>query len=444
VLIFSSCGIFKDKRTKKRPTSYKKENPVIKKDPVRVDTILWEEDIVEIPEIREEDLYKKYGSEFLDIYRVSVILPLETSSLVEDLSTLKSDLSFRFINYYAGIQLALEDLSKKGLSLEVKVHNSSLKSNDGRQFMYELNKFDPHLIIGPYERDLLKEIAAYGKRKMIPVISPWQSSSKIAAKNPYYIQLKPDIKTYYKTMVSSLDKRYIPEQVYLVARENNRSEITRINYLQEVHRSATPSGDGFAEYNNFLVEEDSLSLGVTAFDSLFVDQFYREIAVVIPNWSYRDEQFIYSCLRKLNAEKQEIRVNVYGMPIMLESDKIGYNLFKSLNMKVVLQGYVDKNDLRVQQFKNRFYETFSALPVNDAFEGYDVMNYIGNNLLVHGTRFQYFLPGSLQQFVQTSFEISPKLLDETILLEDLDDVDYFENSHLDVWEFQYNGFVKLN
>lgn len=444
ILIFSlsSCAIFQDQRSKKPNRTYKKQKPIKKANPVKVDTLEFDEDVVDLPEMPETDLYKKYGSEFKEVYKIALILPLENNFTIQNLSALKSDLSYRFINYYAGIQLALEDLSKMGLNLEVEVMSSSLKSNDGRKYMNQLNKMKPDLIIGPYERDLLKELASYAKRKQIPVISPWQSSSKITRDNPYYIQLKPDIKTYYQKIVEDINRHFIPGQVYILGRENLRVENNRINYIQEVQAE---SNDGFGEgkpYQVFHVEEDSLSQGETAFDSLFVDQFYREIAVLIPNWSFRDEQFIYSCMRKLNAEKQDVKVNVYGMPIIYDSDKIGYNLYKSLNVRLVMDGYVNTSDAAVKEFRNRYYHQFKALPLKEALEAYDMMMYVGTNLDRHGSRFQFFLVDDQQDFLHTSYKLIPRLQDDKVEAEDLESVDYFENTHLDILGFDYNSFRK--
>lgn len=442
IFSISSCGLLKDQRSRKPARTYKRQKPVKKADPIKVDTLEFDEDVVDLPQMDEIDMYKKYGSEFKDVYKMALILPLESNLGIQDLSALKSDLSYRFINYYAGIQLALEDLSKMGLNLDVEVLNSSLRSNDGRRYMNQLNKLQPDLIIGPYERDLLKELASYGKRKQIPVISPWQSSSKITRNNPFYIQLKPDIKAYYQKMVEDINQHFIPGQVYLIGRENVRVENNRINYIQEVQAEARETYGAIDPYQVFYVEEDSLSQGETAFDSLFVDQFYREIAVVIPNWSFKDEQFIYSCLRKLNAEKQGIKVTVYGMPIIFDSDKIGYNLYKNLNVRLVMDGYVQTSDEAVSAFRKRYYDQFKALPLKEALEAYDMMMYIGTNLARHGSRFQYFLTDEQQDFLHTSYRMRPKLQDGKIEVEDLESVDYFENAHIDVWGFDYNGFRK--
>jgi len=441
VSILSSCGIFVQEKRYKRPKTTHKPNK--KADPIKKDTFEIENDqVVKIPEIKEEDLYEKYGSEFKNQYKIGVILPLKGKNHPEDLASLQEDVSYRFVNYYGGLLLALEDLENSKVGFDVEIINSSMSKNDGYLLMNQLNRLNLDLIIGPYDRELLKEVARYGKRKDIPVISPWQSSSKITEDNPNYVQLKPDIKTFFNAIVEHTDKHFSADQVYLVGREFNRQEASRISYFQEVHFSndAGPSSKKSTPYNVFYVVEDSLSMGETAFDSLFFEQKNKEIAVIIPNWSYRDEQFIYSCMRKLNAEKLDVHVVVYGMPIMVETDKIGFNLYKNLNLRVALESYIDKSNYRVIDFREKYYNKYGAIPNIDAFSGYDVMSYLGTNLINHGTKFQYFLPDVEQEFLHTSYDIKSVISDENLKKEIYDQIDYYENVHINIMGFEYNAF----
>ena len=110
-------------------------------------------------------------------------------------------------------------------------------------------------------------------------------------------------------------------------------------------------------------------------------------------------------MRKLNAEKLDVHVVVYGMPIMVETDKIGFNLYKNLNLRVALESYIDKSNYRVIDFREKYYNKYGAIPNIDAFSGYDVMSYLGTNLINHGTKFQYFLPDVEQEFLHTSYDI---------------------------------------
>ena len=437
----SSCGIFSESRTHKRPnTTRQPRKPVKQTDPIRIDTIEWDEPVVEIPRV-EEDPYDKYGSVFKQQYTIALILPLDSKNNYQDLQQMQSDIGYRFINYYGGIQLALEQLKTAGVDLQVETIKSALRDNDAVSYFNRLNQLNPDLIIGPYDRDLLKELILYGKRKEIPVISPWQSSSKLTEENPYYLQLKPDIKRFFQEIVTHVDRHFVPGQVYLVGRQNNDQELARLNYIQEVHLAGDNLSRVKEAYSVFHVNEDSLSIGETAFDSLFQDQLYQEIAVILPNWSYRDEQFIYSCLRKLNAEKGDVKVTVYGLPIMLESEKIEYNLYKNLNLHIATDNYVNKHLKEVQDFRNKYFDRFHVLPEDAALEGYDMMLFITQNLLRYGNKFQYFLPESYQELLQTAYFIEPVVSEENLLNERYDAVEYFENVHVRIVEFNYDGFI---
>ena len=439
VLIFSSCGILVDTGRSNNPrTTQPARKPVKKTEPIRVDTIQWEETVIDIPEVQEDIPLKTIETEFKSSYTIALILPLDAKTPFEEVTRSTSDAGFRFLNYYGGVQLALEDLQIHDADIILEVMESGIRNNDALTFLRRLNEMDPDLIIGPYDRDLLKEVVRFGQRKEIPVVSPWQSSSKLTENNPYYLQLKPDIKRFYQAIVEHSDKRFAPDQVFLLGRAQNEAEQARVEYFQEFHLA---SADDPRPYKVYQVEEDSLSSGITAFDSLFYDTTVREIAVIIPNWSFRDEQFIYSCLRKLNAEKGETRVTVYGLPIMLDSEKIEYNLYKNLNLHIATDNYVNTHLEEVNRFRNRYFEKYHAFPADDALEGYDMMSYVGNNLVNHGTRFQYFLPESYQEFLQTAFVVVPVISDENLERENYDDVEYFENRFVRIVRFEYDGFV---
>ena len=50
------------------------------------------------------------------------------------------------------------------------------------------------------------------------------------------------------------------------------------------------------------------------------------------------------------------------------------------------------------------------------------MSYLGKNLIEHGTKFQYFLKDTYQEFMQTAYVIVPKVSEENIENEKLEEV----------------------
>jgi len=161
-------------------------------------------------------------------------------------------------------------------------------------------------------------------------------------------------------------------------------------------------------------------------------------AVIIPNYSYNDEEFIYSCLRRLSAEKGGRSLSVYGMPIMYDSDKIDFDFYHSLQMKVVMSDFVDQDHGKIREFRREFLDMFGEIPTDEAVKGYDMMLYIGRNLINNGKNFQYYLENDSASYLHSIYEIRKAKSEDSPVANDPAKFDYFENKHLDIIEFRGN------
>lgn len=385
------------------------------------------------------DQTSHFETEYKESYQIAVLLPLQFGDFLPDLNHLQGHYSYRFLNFYAGMMLGLEDLSKMDVSLDIHVINTKLSDNQFNAIKSELVALDPDAIIGPFDRDLLKEVEQYGKSEDIMVISPWQSSTKIASKNPGYIQLKPDVKRYYEAIIRHVDAHFDPSRVFLVGRPSDKQEMARLDYLLELHKANIFASEPTVDYQTVYVNQASFVDGANAFGQIFLSPG-EEIAVILPNWSFRDEQFVYTCLRKLNAEKGLSVVNVFGMPLMMNSELVDYNLFKNLNIHIAVEKFVDGEAPEVIEFRQRFLQAYDAVATDDAIEGYDLIRFVGENLKQYGTKYPYFIQGEKLNYLQTSYNLVPVAESTSVEQEEIDQVDYFENRHIEIRKFIFNRF----
>ena len=374
-----------------------------------------------------------------DIYNIALLFPFGTSEFNFSNREVDPDSDqFRFLNYYGGVKMALYELESKGMKFNVNVYDTESNQGAVSSTLLQSNLRNADAIIGPYSSDNLKKAASFAKEQEIPLISPWRASTNITDENPYYIQLRPNLTSYYYALVEDALKDFDSDQVFLVKRnkESDQKRVDRLQtYIKDIGGPAAPS------FNEFEVNEDSLRLGETAFDSIFFED--RTSVFIIPNWSFRaDEDFIYSCLRRLNVEKGVNNVVVYAMPIVIDSEKMDFNFYRNLNMRVARSKYVDIHNEEVQGFKRRYYNQFYDLPSQDAYEGYDVMTFVGSSLYEYGKSFQYFLGDDSKDYLQMSFDIQKRIDDPDPEFLDPADFSYFENVHLDIYEFVEDRFVK--
>lgn len=367
-----------------------------------------------------------------DVYDITYFIPFDASNYIN--SSRRSD---RFIQYYSGMLVATNILEKEGVNLNINVVDE--KKRRFESILKEEVSNETDAIVGPYDRNALKVAAKFAKSKEIPLISPWQASNKITSDNPYYIQLRPNLDEHYYSIFEDVKEKFDIEQVHIVGRLTNMKDGMRIKKLQRMAKDVwgESSEDILTEC---LLIQDSIDVGDTAFDSVFVED--RPVVFIIPNWSFEDEEFIYGSLRRLSVEKGLSKVIVYGMPIMLESEKINFDYYSSLNMRVARSKFVDEHDYDVSRFKRDFLATYGALPTDDAYEGYDNLMYIGRNLKAYGKNFQYYLSEDQGYYLQAGYNVEQTRKDSNS--DEPRKIDYFENKNVDIIEFELmeNRFVR--
>ncbi len=431
-LVFSfGCKTTKRSSTSSSTRSSKttKKNSTTKKTNPHVEEIQWTIiDPEEKPPIGAPTIIKtkKQGA-----YSVSMLIPFDGEKAGSAELTSKSSPAYKFLCYYAGAKMASEDRPTAS-SVDVNVFDSksmSLSSilNDGR-----LQASD--VIIGPYDTEELKQVAEFAKENAITHISPWKSSKSIAASNPYHVQTRPSLLQHYEKMVESAVKSFPGSKLFVVGKSSS-SDKKRMDYIGRL-----ASAMGRDDITKYTVNEDSLRIGETAFDSIFVQG--KTNVFMVPNWSSNDEGFIYGCVRRLRVEKGDAKVVVFGMPKMMDTEKITYDFYNNLNIHIVRSEFMDKASQKAKNMRSRFFNEFNAFPTEDLYEGYDLMTFVLNNLDDYGQNFHTKVGADRNAYIQTSYDLVgvPKSPGEPSNKPDM--IKYYENRSLSVIEFRNGRFQK--
>jgi hypothetical protein len=399
-----------------------------------VDTIRWDDVSDKYPPVKVRQKQKVIFAEGLDLkdeYNIKLLIPLNS-----DAQTFPAD--SRFVHFYAGALRALETLDEEGIKLNVHVIDTEEGSYKVKDNLNDLLTDNIDLIIGPFEREDIRILAEECKLKSIPLVSPWQTSTKITNENPYYVQMKPNLKEHYLRLAQSTAADYQKGEVVIIGK-NNKETTSWIQYFQETVAESLKISDFFGTY---FVSSDSLNTGPTAFARMFKNTKIK--AVIIPNYSYTDEDFIYSCLRRLSAEKSGRHISVYGMPILFESPKIDFDFYNALKMKVVMSDFVDIDQGKIREFRRAYLDMYGEIPSDDAVKGYDMMLYLGRNIWKYGRNFQYYLENEATSYLQSVYDIRKAKSEDSPVSNDPQKFDYFENKHLDIIEFIGNKWERKN
>jgi len=416
-----------NKATNAKPASVKEIKVTLP-----IDTIMWHDISEKNPPIitkQKQNVIYAEGLDLKDEYNVTLLIPLNS-----DAQTFPSE--SRFVHFYAGALRALETLDEEGIKLNVQVIDTEEGNYKIKDNLKDLLTENTDLIIGPFEREDLKVLADECKIKSIPLVSPWQTSTKITNENPYYIQMKPNLKEHFLKLAESTSADYQKGEVVIIGK-NNKETASWIQYFQETVSTTQHISDF---YTSYFVSTDSLSAGPSAFSGLFKNNKVK--AVIIPNYSYTDEDFIYSCLRRLSAEKSGRNISVYGMPILYDSDKVDFDFYNALKMKVVMSDFVDLDQGKIREFRRAYLDMYGEIPSEDAVKGYDLMLYLGRHIWKYGRNFQYYLENEATSYLQSVYDIRKARSEDSSVTNDPLKFDYFENKHLDIIEFTGNKWER--
>ncbi len=362
-----------------------------------------------------------------DHYKVAILLPMriETSIAVEELSPNNQ----KFANFYAGMKMAGSEESEVHVS--VKIYYTNRDVYKMQEIFDDWDIFQPDLIIGSYESDIITRTADWARNNRVPLISPWLSSTKITEENIFYLQLRPSITSYYEKMIEHINDHFDAEKVYVIGRDAVNDHMMKriLNRLNE-RMSGVPNVTAF---NEIVVPMDSLMHG----DSLFADVFEEGAkAFVIPHYSSRDESYVYSCLRKLYAEQGMHDFYIYTMPLILNSDRVDINILKNLKTRTCEFRFPDKRNPNVQKFRKQYFEKYGWLPSDDAYYGYDVMKFVLYGLSEYGQYFHYYMKDETLDLLQMKIHVVPYFKREGS-----ERPDFMANNHLYIIEYDIDHFV---
>jgi len=211
-------------------------------------------------------------------YKIAVILPMNVNKNPEVLSgmiTQRTELN-RYtdlsLDFYMGVQMALDSLEKMGLIAEVTFYDSKASAAEVTNIIASKEFQNTDVVIGPLFDKTIKPVAAWVKENNARLIVPFKASTAVLKDNPYTSFAVPSKLTLIKSLAHYYAIEHGQDNVvlvksnlsqddnaYRVFREEFNSLTTDLSYrgiLKEIN--LTDSGDQLAK----AVKADTLTVFV--------------------------------------------------------------------------------------------------------------------------------------------------------------------------------------
>ena len=348
--------------------------------------------------------------------KIAIFAPLYLDSAFNFAGNYRFNNTFpKFLNpgveFYQGVQMALDSLQKTGAPLEVFVYDTKSRATAVDQKIRSAELADVDLVIGhsnPYET---RQLASFAQSKKIPFVSATLPNDAGVSNNPYFVVLNTTLQGHIEGLYRLLQKSNSLDNIILFSRSGQQEDAIKSH---------------FTEYGKTTASVP-LKIKVVAVGETFtpaklaphLDSTRRNVIIA----GSMEESFGRELAKNLASFKGTYPVTLVGMPTW---DNFNFNLpeFKTLDILYSTPFYYARMTPLESRIAAAFEKEIGSRPTDNFFRGYETVLRFGQLLIEKKAD----LVSSLSTKgapVFTRLDIQPVFKDKRSMV-----LDFFENKNL--------------
>ncbi|HIZ87355.1 MAG TPA: LysM peptidoglycan-binding domain-containing protein [Candidatus Coprenecus pullistercoris] len=328
-------------------------------------------------------------------YIISVVLPFNVSVQTDGMNAYAAD-------FYAGVLTAAADLKEQGKFDRFIINTVDINDYGSAWEMLSDGVLDgSELIIGPVSERDMQPVAAYAKRKGIPVVSPLDQNTAILAEdNPCFYFFPPLSSTATGHQLDGIAARYNADTTasVLVIFEDGYGESQA---MAETVNGLESRGIPYSTFSYKFLEGRGADMAMRK----HLDSKGPNI-VLLPSMN---EAFVTDALRNLNLIKSSgrYRIEVFGQGKWKGFDTMETNYLHALGLRMSLSYHIDYNRPEVMDFIHRYAAAFNTEPTSFSYQGYDILTFFVEAMNAYGRSYPSSIINERKSLLQSDVLFLP-------------------------------------
>jgi hypothetical protein len=355
---------------------------------------------------------------------VSVLVPLYLDSMFTPEKTYKHKnlipkIAIPGMEYYFGVNEALDSLQKIGVRAEVNIYDYKSQGSLLNQ-LPSLPKFkSSNIILGSLAVEDVKTVADYAKLTKTPFLSVTYPNDANVVNNPFLTILNPTLKANCERIYEYLQKTYSTRKIYFLTKEG-KTESRISDYFTDFVK--TKSGVPLV----FQTIDFGTSFDAEKFKAT-VDSTIYSVCIVAST----DKEFALATIGNIATANLSETTVVMGMPTWSTLDDLEKPEYNNVQVYYPYAGYVS-NQSFAKTLNAKFTRKYGSRASDNVMRGFlSTFNYIRLY-----TKHQAAIMDSLND--ATFNKVQPYFITPT--LNKSMTVDYFENKNIPIIK-KINGAV---
>jgi hypothetical protein len=338
-------------------------------------------------------------------YHIAVFLPLYLDSAFDASGVYRFDQNFpKYLNpgleFYEGMQMAMDSLQKKGIPLDITVYDTRSATTTLQQVLDDTAFSKMQLIIGHVNVAELHLLAVAAKNLDIPFINVNFPNDGGITGNPEFVILNSTLRSHCEAIYKFIQRNWATSNIFYVRRTSADDDRLRVYFADiEKNTASVPLKMKWISVDN---NPDPVQL----FPGM--DSNAKTVILV----GSLDENFGKALCAKLEPISKTYPMKIIGMPTWDAINDLNAPDYTDLDIYYTSPFYINPTDSLVisiqQYYKNRFY----SRPSDMVYRGYETVLHFGQLLVMQKGR----LDGSIgvRKFkIFDDFDIQPVFINKT-------------------------------
>lgn len=293
--------------------------------------------------------------------------------------------SLRFIEFYEGALMALEDIKSRGMTIDLHVFDTDQDPRKVEEIARSRVLEDMDLIIGPVYSMNLSIISDYLSTRNIPIVSPFVQKEDLLRANPSLFEANPSNSVENSVLSGIVATDYNKNIVLVHAGDTiEKEKVESFKWtLMDSLRQYGPLED-ISLKEVFYSENRARRDTINEIEDALLKSETNTIVVVSER-----ETFVSEVLARIFSLSKEYDLKVYGFPEWQQFRNIQLDYYHNMNVFLLTPYFMDYTQNNVQGILKRYRDKFHTEPAPYSFAwiGYDVMNYFLTGIGIYGDEF---------------------------------------------------------
>jgi hypothetical protein len=332
-------------------------------------------------------------------YHIAVFLPLYLDSAFDAAGNYRFDQNFpKYFNpgleFYEGLQLAMDSLRKTGASLDLTVYDTRSSSKSIQQILEDTAFSKIQLMLGDVNATELRLLANAARSMNIPFINVNFPNDGGVTNNPEFVILNTTLHAHCEAIYKFIQRNWATSNILYLRKAGTQEDRLHNDFAEiEKNTSSVPLKMKYVNVDNNVDPRSLIPL---------MDSNLKTVVLV----GSLDENFGKAVCAKLAPLSKTYPMKVLGMPTWDAVTDFNTPAYADLEIYYTTPFYVNPADSLViaiqQYFKTRFY----SRPSDMVYRGYETLLHFGQILAANRGRIDGSI-GMRKFKIFNDFDIQP-------------------------------------